>query len=261
MKQDRKISEYKTANEKRKHRRRMAYVITAALLTVAVVFFIVKFVFVVEEVSLLGAENYDSDELISAAGIKYGQSIFSVSESRVEKRLSEKYPYIKSVDIYREYPSVVVMTVNEEHTTFYTEFEGEYFLFNYAMRVMDRFDSEEGVKAVREGAVKIITDGIEKAVVGDIIEFSDEESSFVYDTVYALSSCSFVGKTVFVDLTDRYDIRMNYDNRISIVFGSFSEIEKKIENADEIMYDISEGAEGNIDVSDPKKGYVSVFEG
>ena len=125
------MSEYKTATEKRKHIRRMAIIITAIVLTVLVFFFIVRFVFVVEDVSVAGAEGYDREELLSVAGIKYGKSIFSVSESRVRKRLTEKYPYIKNVDIYKEYPGYIVLTVSEEHTTFYAELEGEYFLFNY----------------------------------------------------------------------------------------------------------------------------------
>ena len=257
---NKKMADYREVNLRKKQKRVMICVIALIAVLISLVFVIMNFVLVVRDITVVGNSSYTDDEIIEACGIKNGKSIFSVSQKKVEKRLCDIFPYVKSVDIEREYPSGIILTVGEEHTTFYCEFNGEYFLYSYSMRVMDRFDSAEALLSVREGAIFTDIKGIKSAVVGEYIEFEGEEYGYVGEVIYHLSGTFYVHSLKSVSLSDKYDIRADYDSRIKLIFGSYIDFEKKAKNSETIMHDATEKSYGSVDVSNPKEGYASLEE-
>ncbi len=65
-------------------------------------------------------------------------------------------------------------------------------------------------------------------------------------------------KLTSADISDLYDVRFTYDDRIELVFGSHIDIEKKISHALSIISKYSENAKGKIYIYDLDEAYAMI---
>jgi cell division protein FtsQ len=68
--------------------------------------------FHVREVLVSGNYHLDRDDIVEAAGIRRGDSLFDVSLDLTEKRL-RKNPWIKTTALRKQYPGTVVIRIDE----------------------------------------------------------------------------------------------------------------------------------------------------
>ena len=152
---DDNLRAYRIKRERFRMIRRIGMVTLALSFAVVLLSLILKFGFVVREIRVEGLTDYTAEEIIEHSGVFWGDNIFTVSEEDAEARLKKQFPYIKTVTFEREYPSVLVLKITEEYTTYYYEMEGEYFLFNHSLRLMDKFDSLMALQLVREDSIQV----------------------------------------------------------------------------------------------------------
>lgn len=258
---EKKMNEYRIKTEKKQMRRRVLYIVMALAALLCVILVMLLFVFVVRDISVVGTMAYTEDEIIEACGIEKGDSILSISLNKLSKRLRDRFSYIKHVSIDFSLPDGIIINVDEEYTTFYTEFYGDYLLFNHGMKVVDRFDSLDVLKETRENAVEVKMEGIKSALIPGYIELEDEEKyGYVRDVISEISEAFFVYSLTSIDLTDKYDITAVYDKRITIKFGSLYDFDLKVEHAEVIMRGATENTHGSVDVSNLKEGYENFYE-
>ena len=121
---EKKMNEYRIKTEKKQMRRRVLYIVMALAALLCVILVMLLFVFVVRDISVVGTMAYTEDEIIEACGIEKGDSILSISLNKLSKRLRDRFSYIKHVSIDFSLPDGIIINVDEEYTTFYTEFSG-----------------------------------------------------------------------------------------------------------------------------------------
>ena len=69
--------------------------------------------FRVDAISVEGAEALSSGEIIAASGIREGISIFLLQEQKISEKIRKQCPRIKEVELNRNLPDAVVITVSE----------------------------------------------------------------------------------------------------------------------------------------------------
>lgn len=69
--------------------------------------------FRIAEIQVEGAADIPAREVINAAGIEKGMSIILLREHVIAERLEEKLPQVHRVEISRELPDKVIITINE----------------------------------------------------------------------------------------------------------------------------------------------------
>lgn len=81
--------------------------ILAALTMGATVFF------QLEQVVVSGNSRYTAQEVEAASGLQPGDNLFRMNKNRVASDIREKLPYVEGVNIIRNFPSTIVITVRE----------------------------------------------------------------------------------------------------------------------------------------------------
>ena len=85
--------------------------------------------FNIKEITVIGNEKITKDEIISLSQINIEENIYKVSKKKVKNRILEN-PYIKSIDVKRNLPSSIILTVEERKTTFMIEYGNSYVYVN-----------------------------------------------------------------------------------------------------------------------------------
>lgn len=220
---------------------------SALLILVIILVIFINFGFRIKTIDVAGASVYSNEEILSCAGIELNDNILFVSEKNIENTLKEKFPYIRSVYVEKDYPSRIVLNVREEYTTFYFELGGEFFLFNHAMKVIDRFDSEEALLSIRN-AINAEMPLVKSCIVSQYMELADG-CEYVGDFIRLLSENFPADSVSYIDLTDKYYINMTVSENIEIVIGDFSLLSQKLKACAQLLGENPSSLKGNIDIS------------
>ena len=84
---------------------------------------------------LKGETDYKLSELISKSGIRPGDMMSSVNERDAERILLEKCPYLKSVDVKKQFPNKICFEVEERVLGWYLEVSEDYYALDYDLLV------------------------------------------------------------------------------------------------------------------------------
>ncbi|MBR6769475.1 MAG: FtsQ-type POTRA domain-containing protein [Clostridia bacterium] len=223
---DDNLRAYRLKRERFRMIRRIVTFSLALSFVVVLLIIILNFGFVVREIHVEGLTDYTAEQIINNSGITVGENIFTVSEVDAEARLKKEFPYIKTVKVEKAYPSKLVLRITEEYTTYYYEMEGEFFLFNHSLRLMDKFDSLTALKAVREDSIQVNMPLPKSSVVPHYITFS-AESEYVSEVIRALSESKLGIYVSAIDLRDKFLIRMECGRAVSVELGDDNNLKGK----------------------------------
>ncbi len=245
---DDNLRRFRQRRERQRFWRKILIPAAAGLLLVLLTVLILAFGFVVRKLEVVGSERYTAEEILEECGIEYGDNLFSLSQKDVEERLKEVFPYIKSVDLKRDYPSSVTLEITEEYTTFCYEAEGEYFLFNHSLRLLEKFDSLEALTAVRPSIyVKIPLP--KSCIVPQYIQMRPEDA-YLTELIGQLSSSSLVNYVTSCDFSDKFMLKMMCGKGVEVVLGDYTRMEEKFAAVLRLLGDNGESMTGRIDLSD-----------
>lgn len=96
--------------------------------------------FNIKEIIVIGNEKIAKDEIISLSQINIEENTYKVSKEKVKNRILEN-PYIKSIEVRRNLPSSIILTVEERKTTFMIEYGNSYLYVNnqgYILEISSR---------------------------------------------------------------------------------------------------------------------------
>ncbi len=215
----RKWSEYKNIV------RTMVILLLVAALFITAVY---NLFFKIKNISVEGSAAYSTENIILAAGISEGELLYSFDPSAVAQAITFRCPYIKSVDISRSVPNKVSLTLTEDTAVYYACIWGDWLKLSSGLRVLEVTD-EESAKAA--GLTKLTLPKIVYSVAGGVIEFEDtRHERFIRDTLTAVeeSQLSASGRIDSIDLSNEYDITMEYDGKYLMEYGGEADLELKL---------------------------------
>lgn len=109
------MSSARNSRRRRRNRGRFSFLfkvlaiaaVLAALTLGATVFF------QLEEVVVSGNSRYTAQEVEAASGLQHGDNLFRLNKNRIASDIRQKLPYVAGVSILRNFPSTIVITVEE----------------------------------------------------------------------------------------------------------------------------------------------------
>jgi len=69
--------------------------------------------FRVEGVQVSGNSRYTEEEIVAVTGIQIGDNLYGMNKYRIYEEVLEKLPYVKGINIRRQLPSTILVTVTE----------------------------------------------------------------------------------------------------------------------------------------------------
>ncbi len=257
----RKLSkrEYAQAQNAKRHRKQrkrrqrlvvvllLLFVLASAAVITSAVFFKITTVEVTGDTG-----KYSADQLIGTSGIVSGDNMFSFKTQTIEHAIETAFPYINNVKVKRKLPCVVEISVEQAQPSLaFMESTGKYTLLSADGKIL-----ETGA-AKPDGVMEVSGIKLENISAGQKV---DKESVTDFETLdqitEALNHWKITGVQA-IDLTDKFNITIRYNERVSIYVGSVSQISYKLQF---VKYVLDNGLRENevviIDASTPGKAVV-----
>lgn len=214
--------------------RALTLFVTASFVLLLTLYVLYAYVFVVASVEVTGNERYTAEAIAAASGIAVGDKMYELptDEAGLSAELTKRFPYIKSVEMKRVIPDRIVITVTEETAVFVSEIYGEYALLSEELRVLELAE----VKPAGE-YIKLVLPEVKNAIEGEPIEFKADMFDVAEKAAEAVCADSMRAGTSVLDISDRFNIRIAFEDRYRIVIGDINDIELKLTLAFEIMKD------------------------
>ncbi len=230
--------------KKRKRNLTLYYILVFALMVTTLVVLSLTVFFNIDEISVLGSTIYSHEQIIAAANIKTGENLFRTNIYQLESNVLENLVNIEEVKVSRHLPSKLTISVTPCVETACLENDGGYYVISRNGKMLsDKLDEPRSGLVVVKGF-----DAVEYKA-GVFIKSSDINKDGILDEILkALDDYDFDGiKTI--DITDRLDIVLNYENRIDIELGSSLDLSYKINFAKAVIANdevVSERFEGKL---------------
>ena len=212
--------------------------------------------FRVDTVEIIGGESYRQEDILSVCNIQDGDNLVLLSTADREKELEYRFPYIENVEIKKRIPARVEVVITETKTSYSIACEEGYLYVNYAGKVLEVAKEPAPDSAVVRGTTPTATGP------SQIIGFEEEDVSLIFSEIINQLKEKDVAGITSIDMSNRYDVTMMYDDRILFKFGNTNGMQSKMAYGIETLnYMINEGSitgetHGEIDltmVPDKKK--------
>ena len=228
---------FKVRNGRKSIKHMIFYVGTTVFVSVLFVVLFIAIFFQVNTITVEGNDFYTAEKIIESCGFKGMPNMFTVNDSAAEKMIMSENPYVNHVKITRNFPSELIITVNEEAPTYYVELGGEYYLLSSTLRVVKRCQTKAELLREAPHIIGLTTPKIKTAIVGSQVEFvRDSNFDFLYDLLTKLNKTVFSDDINYIDASDKYHIDMIlFSGRYMINLGDSDNVAAKIDFVKAVM--------------------------
>ena len=232
------------------------YILAFTAVVVGAILLCIFVFFRVDTVEIIGGESYRKEDILSVCNIQDGDNLVLLSTAEREKELEYRFPYIEKVEIKKRIPARVEVIITETKTSYSVACDAGYLYVNYAGKVLEVASQPAKDSAVVRGTTPT-ADG-----PSQMIGFEEEDVTITFNEIIDQLQEKDVAGITSIDMSNRYDVTMMYDDRILFKFGNTNGMQSKMAYGIETLnYMINEGSitgetHGEIDltmVPDKKK--------
>jgi len=210
-------------------------------------------VFCIKEIVVEGNSFYSDTEIMGASGIHQGDGLLFLNTSKPEKNLYKSFPYIDNVSIKKQFPSRVNINIEVAERTFSIFKDDVYYVFSAKGKLLEK------VSEIPSETIELRVNEFDIDENGKIVYRDEDLEELVADIRNEFLTCG-IGNIKIIDLTNKWNIVVNYDGRISIIVGNREDLHYKIVTAKEIISTkINQLEKGELDLRDLSKENKSYF--
>lgn len=201
-----------------------AFGITAALVVVVIMSF--TLFFNVKEADIKGCELYTYDQVLMMSGVNNSTNLLRMDTDIIENRLVKGLPYIEEAKVTKRFPDSIDIELTEAQQKANLDNDGRYIVISSQGIVLetDRKTPVSGLPIIK---------GFEPEATlapGDELKSKDNLKAKIVKTLLStIDRLEFSGIGE-IDITDRTDIVLRYDDRLDIYIGSSYDMEYKLED-------------------------------
>jgi cell division protein FtsQ len=222
------MSESALTHQPRTKRKRKSnyslYIIAGFILALLLFTFLALTVFFkVKTVAVIGSSVYSADELAAASGITAGQPMLLTDKNSVIKSIRTSFIYVDDVKLRLSFPSTVLLEVIPAQAAVNVLTEGGYLYLTKSGRVLEKKPAPKGGCLIISGA-----DAAADLLPGEQFRSGDEHKPTLINTLSDNGFGVLTDKIAHVDISDRGNIKFNYDNRIEVNIGTYADLDYKV---------------------------------
>ena len=180
-----------------------------------------------------GHSYYTAQEIIEASGINLDDNLLSLSKATVAARIHAALPYVNEIQIKKQLPGTVIITVSEFEVTYGIQDEaGDWWLMSREGRILEPA-TEQSVR----GHLLITGMPIQVPKPGDWFKPAATEGAdmaeiaakqkVVLEVIPVLEEAPFVKELASVDVSTSYNLTLWYGTRYEIWLGTAENLDYK----------------------------------
>ncbi|MBR2742672.1 MAG: FtsQ-type POTRA domain-containing protein [Clostridia bacterium] len=243
---------YKRKHRKQRAKRRRFVIILAAVFVAVIIVLSNTVLFLLDGIDVVGNEIYADEDITALMEVSPGDNLFRIDTDTEAQRVAANLPYIADIKVLRRFPNKLLVKVEEEKIAYKISTNGATgIVLNRDGKVLERtdylpaYDYTEvvGVTVTEFEVGKPLdpaTDDGKIGIVDDIMRYIDENG---------------ILDIRFVDIKDKFDIRLNYNFQIRIYLGEPSELEDKIIMLGGVLERLNGRESGTLDIRSTTTAY------
>ncbi len=239
---------YKRRELTKKQRKTRTIISYAAVFTVVVLLAFVlslTVMFKTTEIVVKG-ENipYSNEQIISTSGLSLNENIFLAKRKAAVKKIVDKYPYIESAEVTFRIPGTQIITVETAIPSYQVAVSEGFAIVSAKGRVLEIANKQRANIPLLKGLK--LTGSRE----GEYINFEKNTTQQILNEVINNINENEVPNIYGIDISNSASIKLNYDNRITILLGMPEDVGYKLRTAMAIINkELAATDRGDLDVS------------
>ncbi|MBQ5336674.1 MAG: FtsQ-type POTRA domain-containing protein [Oscillospiraceae bacterium] len=177
-----------------------------------------------------GTTEYSEEELLSSSGIVGGENLVRMNTEKIREKMLDELLCIDDVTVRKDFPNTVEITVIPSVPAAYVECRGGYMTVSENWRIIGQVTEPADEKLIVVKGFDPVTNE-EESVMKSKDADKDEALKAILDEIASQK----IENMVEIDLNDKYDIILNYDNRIKIKIEKPVDVEYKLQYAYKII--------------------------
>lgn len=199
--------------------------------------------FNIDEYVVTGNNIYSPEQILNAGGLRDGRNMYGINLENTAERIKNNLIYVEDVTLRRKLPNRFIVEVTEAKAYACCEYEGS----RYAIITKSGRYLETEQLGARAGLILITGMDLTDVALGEDFESKDDAKKTIILELLSSIDETCPGKITSIDITDRTNIAMIYDNRISVDFGSSLDYEYKLRYISTLIEDkLEPEAEGTV---------------
>lgn len=229
-------------NRKRKRRRKRhttLYFFLVVLLVMGIgILLSVTLFFNVKTINVTGDVDYTNEDIIKMSGIKIGDNLIRLDTQRASDGIMLSMIYIESATIDKQYPGNIEIKVKKCVPTAVLECESGYLVISESGKILEKKSDAADDLFMIKGYKTLF----EKP--GEYISAEDSHVTEIVSEILKESSKYKEHKITSVDVSDKFDIKLIYENRITFKIGNSNDIAYKLNLAGTVLDKIGKNKKG-----------------
>jgi len=212
--------------KKKKNRiKRRLIVFVFLFVCAAVIFTVLKAPFFnIKTIICVGQETLTEEQIIQIAGVKTDTNIFSTGVKAMKRRLADN-PLIAECNVRRLFPNKLKIWVREAKTAAYIEGSTGIIHIRETGQIIRITDLNEE----KPKAAKLVDFIPASELLGEnVIAKDDVASGMVLECMGLLNELEMLDKVTSISVADLSDMRIDYEDRLYILLGSYESMEYKL---------------------------------
>lgn len=221
-----KINVKRQQSSKRRHRRtrhQAAYILLVVLLVAGVGLSLsMTLFFNVTTVSVRNETDYDDAEIVALSGIQSGENLMRLDTGAAEKKIADALVYAESVSVDRCFPNRVEITITKSVPIANVTYNFGYLLVSASGKILETVEEPR--------PELLVIDGYDPAtdVPGAYLASKAPERDAVLATMTHAVSTNPDVDIRSLDISDIYEITVQYGDRIVFEMGNSNDAEYKL---------------------------------
>lgn len=229
---DREAAKVSSSRRKQKKKRRkmgFIYALIFGIVCVSAVLLSLTVFFNIETIIVTGESPYSIEDIIAVSSIKNGDNLFRLNLKKHEDIIEKGLPLIEEATIKRKLPSTIVVTVSGVKEMGAVKTSVGYICLSSQGKVIRECKGE-----IPKGSREIVGLNVSSYSVGEFLEDTDGNVELVKN-MYSVIKSSGISNYKSIDITDNTDIRVVYNERVTLRFGTTAKLEDKAESLKTVL--------------------------
>lgn len=234
-------SGYQNAKRMRRRKRLMPlYMIAVLLLTACLgVALSMTLFFNVASIELSGsAPQYTASEIVAAGDVHRGDNLLRLDIEKIAENIEEELIYVESAQVNKKYPDAVTIEIKECRESYNIFFDNGILLTSSSGKIIaNSAEAAENLPIIYGFNPTVLTPGKHA-------DSSDETKNEIFTAFSEIMNTELSIPITSIDMSDKYNIVVMFDDRIEFSMGNWNEITYKITLAEAVISRLGTDKEG-----------------
>ncbi len=225
---------------RRRSRHNPLQILIVVILVIGIgVALILTIFFNIQTIEIAGESSvYTAEDIAKASGVHTGDHLMRLNAGEVRENILNRLVFVDDVSIKKNYPGTLVITVTPSRPAYNLVDESGTLQVSATGKILKNSPETD------HSLPTIVGYEPKTREAGKILSSKDSQKDQILELFVEVLDDDITYPITRIDMTDKYNIVVTFDNRIEFSMGSWSDMTYKITLAQTVMTELADDASG-----------------